>query len=310
MEWYPTQPINIEIQNEHHLDHLCSTEEDAVLSLKLEEFWDAEKHRVQLVESQVLSSSLENQFLYEDSVSKPISDTLDFAQKVPTHISDVETGLTLRGEDIHDIPTVYTISGLRNYEFPVVGTYVDRRIVPGFKYRVRIIQTDLYQFGGKALNLRSIGMGYGKRLTFESESLNYNENYFWSDSDSNGYGFAIVAIEEGDEFIIKDYKDAICGELTVRKCSNSQTEKDMRVAKDGVVEKTIEVRLWAEIRNAQNELDIRLSTSQDDGFIGKVSLVRSKQTPVAEVRRVDFDDCSLKGYHLEARAKMKNVNGG
>ncbi|XP_076320634.1 uncharacterized protein LOC143230645 isoform X2 [Tachypleus tridentatus] len=306
MDCYPSQPINIEIKDERRVEPLCSNEDDNddVLNMRLEEFWDAEKHRVQLVESQVFSSSLENQFLYEDSVSKPVSDILDFAQKVPTRISDVDTGLTIRGEDI---PTVYTISGLQNYEFPVVGTYIDRRIVPGFKYRVRIIQTDLYQFDGKALNLKSIGMGYGKRLTFESESLNYNENYFWSDTDPNGYGFTVVAMEKGDEFIIKDDKDVVCGELTVRKCSNSQSERDMRVTKDGVVEKTIEVRLWAKIRNACNGLDIRLETSQDVELIGIVSLVRSKRIAVAEVHRVEFDDCSLKGYHLETRAKRKSV---
>lgn len=38
-----------------------------------------------------------------------------------------------------DIPARYVIPSLPNYEFPVVGVYVDPRVVPGFMYKVRVL---------------------------------------------------------------------------------------------------------------------------------------------------------------------------
>lgn len=38
-----------------------------------------------------------------------------------------------------DIPARYVIPSLPNYEFPVVGIYVDPRVVPGFMYKVRVL---------------------------------------------------------------------------------------------------------------------------------------------------------------------------
>lgn len=71
-----------------------------------------------------------------------------------------------------------------------VGTYVDPRIVPGFRYRVRLAGSKKRFFNGRALRLVSVGMGYAKRITFEpdQERLNESENHFWSDSNPDGYG--------------------------------------------------------------------------------------------------------------------------
>ncbi|KAJ8974135.1 hypothetical protein NQ317_004501 [Molorchus minor] len=33
--------------------------------------------------------------------------------------------VTVRGQDINDVPTKYTMTGLEPYEIPVVGTYID-----------------------------------------------------------------------------------------------------------------------------------------------------------------------------------------
>ncbi len=52
------------------------------------------------------------------------------------------------------------------------GTYVDPRITPGFQYRVRQLGSGKYLFKGRAMTLQSIGMGYGKRITFK---VSYNE---------------------------------------------------------------------------------------------------------------------------------------
>lgn len=74
--------------------------------------------------------------------------------------------------------------------FIFTGTYVDPRIVPGFRYKVRPAESKKRIFNNRALQLISIGMGYAKRLTFEPEPnrLNNPQNHFWSDSIPGGYG--------------------------------------------------------------------------------------------------------------------------
>lgn len=101
------------------------------------------------------------------------------------------------------------------------GTYVDKRILPGFHYIVRAAQAKLPLFGGKPLNLLSIGRGYGKRFTFESTSKNNNENYFWSDSYPEGFGFAPQAVFEGHRFRIFVGDEEI-GVAVVKKASKPQ----------------------------------------------------------------------------------------
>lgn len=70
----------------------------------------------------------------------------------------------------------------------------------GFKYQVRPVNSKRSLFGGNPVTLQAIGRGYGKRLTFASDNLNNNENYFWSDSVPEGYGFCIQAVAPGDHF--------------------------------------------------------------------------------------------------------------
>lgn len=96
---------------------------------------------------------------------------------------------------------------------PAVGVYVDKRIVSGFKYRVRplppIGKTSMINkclFNEKALTLKSIGRGYARRFTFEADNncLNDNENYFWSDNRPEGYAFELELISEGDKLTFFD----------------------------------------------------------------------------------------------------------
>jgi hypothetical protein len=51
--------------------------------------------------------------------------------RVPIHLDAANLG---------DLPARYVIPALKSHEFPAVGVYVDPRIVPGFRYRVRPIQ--------------------------------------------------------------------------------------------------------------------------------------------------------------------------
>ena len=58
------------------------------------------------------------------------------------------------------------------------GVFVHPSIVPGFRYYVRHCDKQNYLFEGRALALVSVGLGYGKRLTFSGDSLNENNNFF------------------------------------------------------------------------------------------------------------------------------------
>lgn len=132
--------------------------------------------------------------------------------------------VTVRGKDIGDIPTQYTMSGLQEYEIPVVGTYVDPRIVPGFHYRVRPTNRKCHLFEGRALRLISIGMGYAKRLTFQPDSLVNPNNHFWSDNHPDGVGLEPRAVHTGMRFrIIGDGQDF--GEASVFRADRPQKEE-------------------------------------------------------------------------------------
>lgn len=71
----------------------------------------------------------------------------------------------------------------------LTGTYVDAQIVPGFYYRVRRVggDNDDYLFNGEPRQLMSVGMGYGKRVTFKGDNaLDNSDFYFYSDTEQEG----------------------------------------------------------------------------------------------------------------------------
>lgn len=142
--------------------------------------------------------------------------------------------VTVRGSDIKDVPTKYTMTGLKSYEIPVVGTYVDPRIIPGFYYRVRPNDRKSHLFNGKTLRLLNIGMGYAKRLTFESESKIENNNYLWSDNHPDGLGLEPRALHEGMKFKVTA-GGQVLGEASVFRTDNPQIEEKMEKipTKDG-----------------------------------------------------------------------------
>lgn len=110
------------------------------------------------------------------------------------------------------------------------GTYVDPRILPGFSYKVRPINTKQCLFNGRALRLMNIGAGYSKRLTFAPDKgcLNSNSNYFWTDSHPSGFGFELRAVPCGSEFNIYA-EDRCVGHASVFRVDNPQYEKTQTV---------------------------------------------------------------------------------
>lgn len=149
--------------------------------------------------------------------------------------------LKVNGSEIGDLPTEYVINDLQAHELPVIGTYVSKKITTGFKYRVRVLGTNRYLFNGEAKTLLSIGMGYGKRLTFESENKNCNNNYFYSDSFPSGFGFTMVAVSPKETFTLYSEDDREVGQVEVESVDNEQNVIQNEVMKNGTIKMTISV---------------------------------------------------------------------
>lgn len=147
-------------------------------------------------------------------------------EKAPLKPSSPPKSLLLDASEVGDLPARYTVCAVQSHQFPVVGVYVDNRVIPGFKYRVRPLpsvgksSTSLpCLFQGRALTLQSIGRGYARRFTFEADknSLNNNENYFWSDNRPEGFAFELEVISDGDKFTIFDANKEAQGTVEVTK---------------------------------------------------------------------------------------------
>jgi len=175
----------------------------------------------------------------------------------------------MKGKTLKDIPTTYTTSGFKPHELLVIGTYVDKNVLPGFQYKVRKNMSEDYLFNGRALTLESVGMGYGKRLTFEGKNLNENMNFFWSDSHTHGYGLTPQAITTDSIFRIIDSsikKDI--GRITVNNPARSvDSELSMDVQGDGSIQKTIKVHFSGDVvlNNSCNKHNIFVEDMEVQG---------------------------------------------
>lgn len=208
----------------------------------------------------------------------------------------------VRGEDVNDVPTSYVVNGLRPHEFPVIGTYVDKRVVPGFRYRVRVNRTSRQLFDGRALTLESVGRGYGKRITFQAPvgGLNENDNYFYSDTIAQGYGFSPVAVEVGDRFRVRDSgnDEEPCGDLVVGELLRDQSELGTEVLQDGTIEKRIRVSFYAKFLSVSNRLLDRQLTWNRVKVSAVALLAKSRRAHEARLERLVLEDCALAGYEL------------
>ena len=123
----------------------------------------------------------------------------------------------------------------------VSGTYIDERITPGFRYYVRPLDGSQKFFDGEALTLLSIGLGYGRRITFESKDVLRNENFFWTDSNPEGFAFAIDAVPIGQKFTVysietdKEIGTAVVDDVILQKEISSTSENRTTKKKIAVV---------------------------------------------------------------------------
>lgn len=198
--------------------------------------------------------------------------------------------VTVRGLDINDVPTKYTMTGLEPYEIPVVGTYVDPRVIPGFCYKVRPNNRKNHLFGGRPLRLISIGMGYAKRLTFEPDSLVNPDNYLWSDNHPDGLGLEPRAVNKGMKFLVKA-GDQVIGEATVFRDDRPQfeekTEKVKTSSGEYAIEKHIQIDVICHIQLTRPGG----GSSEQDSYLMRVSglaVVRKEpKSNTAKIVKVD-----------------------
>ncbi|GLH03621.1 Protein of unknown function [Gryllus bimaculatus] len=206
------------------------------------------------------------------------------------HIPEVTTfksqePIILDASKLGDFPARYEIPALHSHEFPVVGLWVDPRVVPGFRYRVRPLddKRGRHLFGGRALTLQSIGRGYSRRLTFEPNpgSLNDNENYLWSDSRPQGLAFELEAISPGDKFTLQDVNHVIAGTAEIIQIQRPQKEINHKVLRNGSVQKSVQIHALCKVEwfdDGQSPVVVPVS--------GVVVAVRAKGAQRAVVEHV------------------------
>lgn len=165
------------------------------------------------------------------------------------------------------------------------GFHVDENICPGFRYRVRYMGTKDFLFNGEPRMLQSIGLGYGKRLTFSGETLNNNENYFWSDSRPEGYAFRVCAVEAGDKFVIYDEMSRVVGDVDIIEVDENQTE-EKTVYEPDYVTKIVRVRLTANTQYHLHHGMLMDVTDHMTNLEGTAVLVRHRGSMAATLQQI------------------------
>jgi hypothetical protein len=307
MESSRSQPVFIsngvnEIFTECSFDDNCGEWQD------LEQFWGEEKHRLQDVDVQVkqLSSSLEEHLLHDNFLNEPeLKNNLVEWTNLGRFLDEFETK-TIRGNDVTDVLTAYVSKGykprelisigrgFRPYELIAIGTYVDKDIIPGFRYKVRKNLTEEYLFGGEARHLESVGLGYGKRITFEGDTLNGNENYFWSDSAVDGYGFTFQSVSNKDNFnIVETNTNQMMGRIIVNNPSlKEDTVLSTVTGERGYIEKEIEVQFSCDV--ILSDKANRQNLFVDDVPVrGKATVARESSNSKAKINQIVPDEFLL-----------------
>ena len=138
-------------------------------------------------------------------------------------------------------------------------------------------------FGGRALTLQSIGMGYGKRITMEGDNLNVNDNYFYSDTHPNGYGFSLQALCPGDKFTVFNEDQHAVASATIGKV-RSQKELSCVTTESGDVEKTVWVVFRCDLRYSGDGSFMSLLATQSSELQAILVITKPKRSRIANVK--------------------------
>ncbi|XP_033740582.1 LOW QUALITY PROTEIN: uncharacterized protein LOC117327630 [Pecten maximus] len=230
----------------------------------------------------------------------PFCSDKDSIEEEAPSAENLTTGqsLTLIPEDI---PVQYTVHGIHPHEFPVKGFYVDRRVCPGFRYKVRFVSRRDDVFDGKGRCLLSVGMGYGKRLTFKGDKLNVNDCFFWSDNDEDGYAFSHDVLEKGEKFILYDSNSQPIGDVVVESATECpQIEESMETTKTHI-KKVVRVRFACVINYHTRFHGSLVEVNNQDieiveGLVDVIKQRREREAQVQCIRNVHLmraGDCTL-----------------
>ena len=142
-----------------------------------------------------------------------------------------------------------------------------------------------FLFNGEPRMLQSIGIGYGKRLTFQGETHNHNENYFWSDSRPEGYAFSVCAVEVGDKFVLYDEMSRAVGDVDIIDVDEKQTELKTDY-EPYYVTKHVRVHLTVNIKYHMHHGMIMDVTDHVINTEGTAEIVRNRSSLKATVQQI------------------------
>lgn len=202
--------------------------------------------------------------------------------QVRVHASQL-TDITVEGSDV---PGNYQIKGIYQHESPVIGSFVSESITPGFYYKMRKIGSNRFLFGGRAMPLQSVGIGYGKRITFEGDTLNLNMNYFYSDTHPAGLGFSLIALQPGDTFVINDLDGHPLGEGTIEDVAN-QRELSTHVEEDRSVVKQVVVSFSCYVNYSAGHGLMPLQSGESFQLTAVAIVVKQKNKKKAQTRFIE-----------------------
>lgn len=183
-------------------------------------------------------------------------------------------------------------ANFRTYSF--LGTYVDKSIIPGFSYKVRKNLTNEYLFDGRAIPLENVGLGYGKRITFQGETLNDNENYFWSDSRVHGFGFTLQTLSQ-NAFTVTDSTGQVGRVVISNPALIPDNELSTVVRDNGRVEKTVRVNFSCDATMREGKSNIFV---EDVEVQGLALVVREGASEVAKVEKIVLENFIADGCCL------------
>ena len=174
------------------------------------------------------------------------------------------------------------LQALKKHELLAVNGYIDKNIAPGFRYKVREIETEKKLFDGQAKYLENIGQGYGKRLTFETDDILENDNFFWTDSNEHGYAFSIEAISVGDVFVAK-LGNRELGFVKVTNVQEDQKILSSEVEDKGIVKK-VKVNFQCKMGEKWNESNFGGKFSLN--LQGVATLVKGRQEQRSKIQDI------------------------
>lgn len=146
----------------------------------------------------------------------------------------------------------------------------------------------------------SMGMGYGKRLTFKGDTLNNNECFFWSDSMPDGYAFSIVALLPKERFIVYNGAGRSVADVVIETVETPGVELSSTID-TGSINKHVQTRFACSMNyhHRHHGLLVDVISQEVLDLSGIVEVVKGKREREAQVVCIKnvfvplFGECTL-----------------